>query len=323
MENQLPPVAVATTAATIPVQAVAVRTVAFQDEDEADKSDDLESLREAMRLNDAMTAVEVEPILLDSPVVDFGPSAGMTLQQFESLALQNNPTIAELVATTQKAAGYRTQVSLRANPSIGYQANQLADQGTDQHTFFISQTIVTANKLALNRSVLSETLRAQLLNLEAQKFRVATDIRVKFYDALAAQRRVQLIQDFQSVSDQGLRFAELRKEAEEGSQLDVVQAKVLKNEIDLQLRQARVRFDAAWRELVAFAGAPQMAPTNLQGELPKNETPMDWNNVAANIVISNPEYQSAQARVARARATDLSSRSPAGSESRRFAGQWL
>lgn len=252
--------------------------------------------------DESCTAESAAPIYLDGPSVNVAQSPGMTVEQFETLALQNNPTIAELVATTQKAAGFKTQVSLRANPTVGYQAVQLADQGTDQHTFFISQTIVTANKLALNRSVLNENLRAQLFHLEAQKYRVATDIRVKFYDALAAQRRVQLIEDFQTVSDKAVELSELRKQAEEGSQLDVVQAKVLKNEIDLQLRQARIRFDAAWRELVAFAGTPQIAPTYLEGELPRNETPMDWNSVAADIVVSNPEYQAAQARVTRARA---------------------
>lgn len=39
--------------------------------------------------------------------------ASITMDEFQSLALANNPTIAELVATTQKAAGFRTQVGLR------------------------------------------------------------------------------------------------------------------------------------------------------------------------------------------------------------------
>ena len=68
----------------------------------------------------------------------------MTLGDFESLAFTNNPTIRELAATTQKAAGYRTQVGLRANPIVGYQGVQLADRGTDQHTAFVEQEFVTA-----------------------------------------------------------------------------------------------------------------------------------------------------------------------------------
>ncbi len=100
-------------------------------------------------------ASDSDGMRFSEPIVEPGSgvpiSSGMTIEQFESLALGNNPTIAELVATTQKAAGFRTQVGLRANPTVGYNGNQIADQGTDQHTVFISQTIITADKLALKQ----------------------------------------------------------------------------------------------------------------------------------------------------------------------------
>ena len=226
----------------------------------------------------------------------------MSLADFESLALGNNPTIQELMATTQKAAGFRTQVGLRANPTVGYQGNQLADQGTDQHTVFISQTFITADKLELNRRVLNEALRAQLFQLEAQKYRVATDVRVKFYEALAAQRRIKQIRGFKSVADKGLELAELRKKAKEGSQLDVVQAKVQKNEIDLALQQAEVNYAGTWRELSALAGVPELSPAELSGELPESVSTLDWTELGSTLMLSSPEYQSALTRVSQARA---------------------
>lgn len=239
----------------------------------------------------------------DAEVVDSKthPSV-MSLAEFESLALGNNPTIQELAATTQKAAGFRTQVGLRANPTVGYQGNQLADQGTDQHTVFISQTFITADKLELNRRVLNEALRAQLFQLEAQKYRVATDVRVKFYEALAAQRRIKQIRGFQSVADKGLELAELRKKAKEGSQLDVVQAKVQKNEIDLALQQAEVNYAGTWRELSALAGFPELSPVELSGELPESVSTLDWTELGSTLMLSSPEYQSALTRVSQARA---------------------
>ena len=239
-----------------------------------------------------------------SPTMDnlSADQAGMSLENFELLALSNNPTIAELIATTQKAAGYRTQVSLRANPTLGYNGMQIADADTDQHTLYISQTIITGDKLELNRRVLNEALRAQLLQLEAQKYRVTTDIRVKFYEALAAQRRVALISDFQSVADKGLELAELRKNSLEGSQLDVVQANVQKYEIDLFLQQAEVSYQAAWRELAALAGSPDLTPVALVGELPKGEATLDWQTLASTMIASSPEYHSAQTRVRQAQA---------------------
>lgn len=227
---------------------------------------------------------------------------GMTLEEFESIAMANNPTIQELAATTQKAAGYRTQVGLRTNPTIGYQGTQIADAGTDQHTAYISQTIVTGDKLMLNRRVLNEALRHQLFQLEAQRCRVATDVRIKFYETLAAQQRVKLIHDFQSVADKGLELAELRKKALEGSQLDVVQAKVLKNEIDLLLQQAEATLAGSRRQLAAIAGMNQGMPTLLVGTLPTSEQTQDWLTLASTLTLASPEYQAAQAQVCRARA---------------------
>ncbi len=262
----------------------------------------------SMQLGDPMALDPIQgEVNLATPVVDnFNAPpeqlSGITLEAIESIALSNNPTIAELVATTQKAAGFKTQVGLRANPTIGYNGNQLADVKTDQHTVFISQTIITADKLQLNRNVLNEALRAQLLQLEAQKYRVATDIRITFYTALAAQRRLSLIGDFQSVADKGLELAELRKQGQEGSQLDVVQAEVQKNEIDLLLQQAEVQYQAAWRELAALAGSPEMQPVPLLGDLPTEAADLDWQEVASMMVVSSPEYEAARARVSQARA---------------------
>ena len=119
----------------------------------------------------------------------------------------------------------------------------------------------------------NEALRSQLFELETQKLRVATDIRVKFYEALAAQRRVELIENFRSVTDKGLELAELRKQALEGSKVDVLQAKVQKNEIDLALQQALVTYDATWRELAALSGTPDLATRNFAGRIADIRSP--------------------------------------------------
>ncbi|MCO8124767.1 TolC family protein [Stieleria sp. TO1_6] len=278
----------------------AVLPAGFTDELEQISPSDLSgtAVRQPFSLEPVRLASRPNNTVTDQPDV----TDGLTLEGIESIALANNPTIQQLVATTQKAAGFRTQVGLRANPTIGYQGQQLADEGTDQHSLFISQTIITADKRELNRRVLNEALRAQLLELDAQKYRVSTDIRVKFYDALAAQRRMQVIHDFQSVADQGLEIAQLRKDASEGSQLEVVQAKVQKNEIDLALQQAEVNYHAAWRELAALAGSPEMIPVALVGQLPDSAESQDWSALASTMIVSSPEYQAAQTRVSQANA---------------------
>ncbi len=64
---------------------------------------------------------------------------GVTLAELESMAIERNPSLQQLAASICKAEGFRNQVGLRPNPVIGYQGVQLADRGTDQHTFFVER----------------------------------------------------------------------------------------------------------------------------------------------------------------------------------------
>ena len=223
----------------------------------------------------------------------------MTLQDLESIALANNPAIQELAATTQKAAGYREQVTTRPNPTVGYQAQQLADRGTDQHLAFIEREFVTADKLELNHRVLNATLSAQLQELEAQRFRVRTDIQVRFYQALALQKQLDLIAEFSQVAEQGLDFAIQRREAGEGTRVDVLQSKILKSEVHLTQRQTRAKLAGVWREIVAISGIPELEYTKLEGTLPSKTDVVDWEGLATNIVTSSPEYAAAHDRISR------------------------
>lgn len=247
--------------------------------------------------SNALVKIASPPQRLEGPEV---PVASMSLLDFESLAMSNNPTIQQLAASTRKAAGFKAQVGLQANPTVGYQAMQLADRGTDQHTAFVEQQIITGDKLALNQSVLNEAIRAQSWELEAQKFRIHTDIQVKFYEAFAAQEQIRLVSQFQQVASKGLELAELRKKAKEGSQVEVLQAKIQLNNVELALQQAKIAFSTAWRELAALAGSPHMAPTALVGSFDELTQSVDWSNTQMTILEESPEYKAAIARVQQA-----------------------
>ncbi|QDV80668.1 TolC family protein [Botrimarina mediterranea] len=229
-------------------------------------------------------------------------AAAMTLEDLESIALAHNPAIKELVATTQKAAGYRAQVIARPNPRVGYQGQQLADEGTDQHLAFVEQEFVTGDKLELNHRVLNATVCAQLQELEAQRLRVTTDTRIRFYEALAIQRHLELIDDFTIVAEKGFELAKQRKKAGEGSQIDTLQASIQKSEVRLSRRKATARLAATWRKIAALAGQPNMAQPPLAGTLPTETPAMEWSSLADTVIASSPEYAAARARVSRARA---------------------
>jgi cobalt-zinc-cadmium efflux system outer membrane protein len=249
----------------------------------------------------------VQPASIDVVVVDpvrstDGLADGATLEELLTVAFANNPAIKELAATTQIAAGYRTQVGLYANPMVGYQGQQLADAGTDQHLLFVQQQIITGNKLELNRAVLNEAVRAQLQELEAQKLRVATDIKTAYYDSVRIQKQIGAIDQFSGLLKQGVDAAEKRMKAGEGSKIDLLQTQVQLKQLELDRRQLSASLSARLREIVALSGVPNMQIQSVAGELPEPPTTQDWNKIEDELVSKSPEYAAAQARIRQARA---------------------
>jgi len=225
-----------------------------------------------------------------------------SLAQLESTALQQNPAILQASSSAQKAYGYRNQVGLKPNPVIGYQGQQLADAGTDQHLAFVEQDIVMGDKLRKNQAVLNQEIQSQLWEVETQRIRVITDVRQQFYEALAAQRRKELAIGFETVASKGVRFAEARVRAKEGTRPEVLQAEIQLKEVQLQRRNAEAAFRGAWKQLMAVAGMPDLQPGTLDGQLSVATADRDWDSIQNQILSSSPELQGARARFARARA---------------------
>lgn len=232
-----------------------------------------------------------------------GPQvAGLSLADIEKLAIENNPTIRQLSASIMKARGFRSQVGLKPNPTIGYFGSQIADAGTDQHGAFVSQEFVTGGKLAQNRRVLDRALQAQLWDFETQKQRVLTDVRVQFYEALAAQRRIELTDQFHDVTVKGVEVSRRRREAQETSVVDLLQAEVQMSEIDVARQQSRVVFRGAMQQLAAVSGTGELPQQTLSGELRQPPAEMNWDTVLQNLLQSSPELQAARFRISAAQA---------------------
>ena len=220
-----------------------------------------------------------------------------TLADMEQMALGNNPAMAAAAVTASKAAGLRAQVGVRPNPTIGYFGQQIADRNTDQHGLFVEQEYVRGNKLELNRAVLSQTTLAQNMEIETQRNRVLTDVRVRFFEAVAAQMQLDAIQDFMLVANRGVQVAEDRKEAQEGTMIEILQSQTLLSEITLAAERTELTYRGAWKDLAAIVGLPVSTPVRLVSELPTPGIAPIWDNVFTDIVAQSPELSVANALV--------------------------
>jgi cobalt-zinc-cadmium efflux system outer membrane protein len=258
--------------------------------------------RETVIGNDTASTRSVEREKIRAPSDDQdgtfrNPVESMTLTQIESIALENNSAIAAARATIAKTAGLRQQVGTRPNPRFGYFGQQLGDRNTDQHGLYIEQEFVRGNKLQLNRQVLCQTQIAQTVELSALEYRVLTDVRTRFFQAVAAQLEVEATSAFLQVASRGVQVAEDRQRAGEGTLIETLQAQTLLSEVSLSAERARLAFRGAWGELVAIAGISQHSPVQLATELPVPNSTPNWETTFLEIIARSPEISIAQAIV--------------------------
>ncbi len=249
----------------------------------------------------SLPADTVQPAIFDGvAAVPLGDS--LRLEQLEQLALTNNPAIAQLSAAASQATGIRNQVGRYPNPTVGYSGQQLADNGTDQHMGFVEQQIVLGNKLALNENVLNQEINARLWEVETQRRRVLTDVHVRFYEALTAQRQIQLTNEFKQVAQQGVDTAKIRVESQLAPKSEQLQSQIQLSETEIAQRQAEFLMRGAWQELAAIAGMPQLQQTRLDGELRPAEIDRNWDDAYLTLLASSPELCRAHAQVRRTQA---------------------
>jgi cobalt-zinc-cadmium efflux system outer membrane protein len=262
---------------------------------------------DAARLAAAGTAAHSEPTFRRpqnaAPAATDAQSEGMSLGELEEIAQRCNPVLALAAARVEAARGEWLQAGLYPNPRAGYLASEINDEHqAGQQGAFFGQEIVTAGKLRRNRDVAAQTVRQAECALAAQRCRVLSDVRRAFYDALVAQRSVELTGQLVRVGQEGERAAESLLRAKEVSRVDLLQARIEADSARILAEKARNRHHAAWRNLAAVAGAGDLQPAPLAGEIQDGLAQWTWDEAIHHVLRDSPVLAEAQAGVGRAEA---------------------
>jgi cobalt-zinc-cadmium efflux system outer membrane protein len=231
-----------------------------------------------------------------------GEACCLTLAQAEATALTQHPALAAASADVRAARGRWVQVGLPPNPQAGYMGAEIGNEGSaGQQGGFVSQEFVTAGKLELSRSVAAREVAQAEQRWRQVELRVLTRVRTNFYQALVAQRAVDVSARMRQVADQGVRTAEQLLDAKEGTQVNVYQARIQAESAEILEIQARNRADAAWRSLAAAIGSPALCPQELCGELDVEVPQLDWCATLNRLLSESPELAELEIGVERAR----------------------
>jgi cobalt-zinc-cadmium efflux system outer membrane protein len=217
------------------------------------------------------------------------------------MALESNPTLAQAAQNVRAATGRKEQAGLYPNPIIGATGDEVSPGPIirgGEFGAFIEQRIVTAGKLGLSRRVFEqEELQAEAA-AKAQRYRVLNSVRSLYYEALGAERRLEVQTRLAALTREAVRISQELSNVGAADQPDVLESEIEAEQAELGVAMARTALERTWRELAVVVGRPSLQPGSLAGNL--DEVPkLDFEKAIATLFGESPEIKSSELAVAR------------------------
>ncbi len=226
----------------------------------------------------------------------------MSLESLEAFALSSNPSIAQQQAIVESLRGRWVQAGLRPNPSLGFSGQQLFSNGqAEQLGLYAGQRVIRTEKLTASQIVVCREMDVAMQQLATQQQRVLTDVRLRFYEVLIAQRRKQVTEELVKIAQESLNKTNSLLEAELGTKIDVLRSTVELQESKLQLETAKNQLEAAWKQLAAVVGQPCLPVETIRGNVdPQIE--LEAESLRRQLLAESPEIVTTVAEQQRAHA---------------------
>lgn len=245
-----------------------------------------------------------QPAPADSAGEEASPTTPtLSLEQLEAMALESNPTLAQAAAQVQAAAGRTLQAGLYPNPSLGYSGEEISRNASGgEHGGFVQQTIITAGKLGLSRTVFQrEQVQAEEL-AKAQRMRVLNAVRLLYYQTLGAQHLVAWRERLAALAQEAVGITHQLFNVGQADQPDLLQAQVEAQQAQLDLGSVRHALERTWRQLAAVVGNPTLKRQALAGKLDDALPELEENTALTTLLAESPEIKVAKVGVRRAEA---------------------
>jgi cobalt-zinc-cadmium efflux system outer membrane protein len=235
----------------------------------------------------------------------------MTLAELEQLALENNPTSRAAQAGVDAARGRAHQAGMWPNPVVGYSGEELKAGALDvrgAHGFFVEQTIPLGGKLRLGRDVFERTAERAEAVLDVQRQRIRSSVRTLFYEALTAERRVEVQGRLAALASEAVGITAQLFNVGAADRPDFLESEIEARRAQLDLNAAKNRAFAVRQQLAALAGRPDVVTRALAGSIEQAIPELDREAVVRDLVQQSPQIRAAHAELARTQAVTAQAR---------------
>jgi cobalt-zinc-cadmium efflux system outer membrane protein len=238
--------------------------------------------------------------------VQAAPSgAPITLSELETLALDNNPTTSAARADIESARGRAAQAAKWPNPIAGYSGDELWAAGPPErgkHGFFVEQTIPLGGRLGLGRRVFERGAERAEALLDLQIQRVLGSVRILFYEALAAERRVEVQQRLATLARETVDVTAQLFNVGMADRPDYIASQIEAGRAELALESAKNDVTATRHQLAASVGRADVADRPLAGSIEEAIPVLERDAALRDVLERSPELRAARAEVMRSQA---------------------
>lgn len=195
-------------------------------------------------------------------------AAGLTLADLEGRLLSQNPEYQQAEASVKMAEGRQAQAGLYPNPTIGATGEHVsrATRGGSVGGF-VEQRIVMGGKLGIDRNLAGQEVERARAMREAWRLRLRGQLRMLFYDTLAAAERTRVRTKLFETAAETAKIARELQNIGRMDEPDIRMADVETQRAAVHLEQARQMETRAWAELAALLNTEGLAPRELDGML--------------------------------------------------------
>lgn len=228
-------------------------------------------------------------------------TGALQLEDLEQMALASNPTAAQARANLRVASEMARQAGLYPNPTVGYYGDEIRGgyTGGGKQGGYFSQNIVLGGKLRAARRVAELQTQEVETRGEAQRLRILNNVRMLFYQVLAAQRLIEVKRNLAKLAGDTIQTSRQLANVGQADQPEILQAEVEQQQAEVSLRVAERNLQASWRVLAAVAGKPDLIPVRLEGDL-DTVPDLDYDEWVATTLRESPEVKLAAQAVERA-----------------------
>ena len=245
-----------------------------------------------------------------------GPEAasanGLTLDHAIRLAVQNNPELRASSGRMDAAAGRAYQAKLWSNPELTLSAEDWPTGGggfsNAKKLVGVTQTVPFPGKKTLDKEIGRAGVRVSEADLNLRRLELVRDVKVTFFQVLAAERLVEVSGQLVKVAESSAATA--RKRVTAGAAADQEQLRA-----EIPLEQARTELAGFQRELVAarqtlamLLGRPDLQEGPVAGALAEtaNLSELDsgrepWLGTHPSVVAARKSRERAELELRRAR----------------------